>query len=111
MEKYVVLLLIGLLAGCASTKVDSCKVSAEQVATLEKNIRVFMGEAPNGECSDVIAGEAFFHRNFKNACLVAVSYPHDKESCAPVLDGDYHIVFEPESLQPIEELPWIVPYY
>ena len=111
MEKCAVLFLIGFLSGCAATAVDSCNISEEEAVTLERNIRVFMNEDPGGECSDVLAGNAFFHRDFKKSCLVAVSYPHDNKSCGPFLDGDYHIVFDPESLQPIEELPWIVPYY
>jgi len=111
MKKYAAPLLISFLSGCDVTDIHSCKISAEEVATLEWNIRVFMNEAPNGKCSDVLAGDVFFHKDFKNSCLVAVSYPHDKKNCGAVLDGDYHIVFDPKSLQPIEELPWIVPYY
>ncbi|WP_444884617.1 hypothetical protein [Microbulbifer sp. PSTR4-B] len=111
MKKYVALLFVSFLSGCADTDIRSCKISAVEAATLERNIRVFMNEAPNGECSDVLAGDAFFHRDFRNSCLVAVSYPQDNKNCGAVLDGEYHIVFDPKSLKPIEELPWIVPYY
>ncbi|GAB2198098.1 hypothetical protein [Sessilibacter sp. MAH4] len=67
-----------------------------------------MNEPEGNICNTKIINDPYYSTVLPGYCLVTTEYP-GSESCSPVIDGLGTLIYEPESLEPINIVSWPAP--
>ena len=84
-----------------------CELEPAQVEALKARVLGFLDDEiqPSGAACEDIADSATYVRG--HGCgIYGLPAGSDRPGCPDVLDGDYFVIFDPETLQPIE-IVWI----
>ncbi|GAB2189919.1 hypothetical protein MAH1_15270 [Sessilibacter sp. MAH1] len=104
MKLIIVLSALVLICGCSTTK-TLCKLTDDELKTLQTKTQILLNEPEGDICNTIIINDPYCTPVLPGYCLVTTEYS-GSESCNPVIDGLSTLIYKPESLEPINIVSW-----